>query len=62
MGLPTEKEAVVDQDLKVYGVHKLRVADASVIPVSITGNLMAPEIMIAERAADILKENWLIKV
>ncbi|CAG9861249.1 unnamed protein product [Phyllotreta striolata] len=62
MGLPTEKEAVVDQDLKVYGVHKLRVADASVIPVSITGNLMAPEIMVAERAADILKECWSIKV
>lgn len=60
MGLKTEKDAVVDEELKVYGVHKLRVADASVIPVSITGNVMAPEIMIAEKAADILKKCWIV--
>ncbi|XP_057669060.1 glucose dehydrogenase [FAD, quinone]-like [Diorhabda carinulata] len=60
MGLKTEKDAVVDEELKVYGVNKLRVADASVIPVSISGNVMAPEIMIAEKAADILKKCWMV--
>lgn len=58
MGPETDKEAVVDNKLNVYGVAKLRVADASVIPVSITGDLYAPTVMIGEKAADLIKEEW----
>ncbi|XP_018569540.1 glucose dehydrogenase [FAD, quinone]-like [Anoplophora glabripennis] len=59
MGPKNDKEAVVDEDLRVYGVHKLRVADSSVIPVSISGNLMAANLVIGEKAADIVKKDWL---
>ncbi|XP_028139337.1 glucose dehydrogenase [FAD, quinone]-like [Diabrotica virgifera virgifera] len=58
MGAEGDKEAVVDEKLRVKGIHKLRVADASVIPVTISGNLVGPSIMIGERAADLLKEDW----
>lgn len=44
-------QAVVDPQLRVRGVHGLRVADASVMPTIIRGNTTAPTIMIAERAA-----------
>lgn len=49
---------VVDHDLKVRGVHKLRVADASVIPVSITGNLVGPSMMIGEKTAELIIKEW----
>ncbi|XP_074030285.1 glucose dehydrogenase [FAD, quinone] isoform X1 [Leptinotarsa decemlineata] len=55
----TVKGGVVDQELRVYGIHKLRVADASVIPVTISGSTMGPEIMIGEHAADLIKKEWL---
>jgi choline dehydrogenase len=44
--------AVVDPQLRVYGVEGLRVADASVMPTVTTGNTNAPSVMIGERAAD----------
>lgn len=58
MGPETDKEAIVDHKLQVYGIHKLRVADASVIPVSITGHLHAPTVMIGEKAAELIKHDW----
>jgi choline dehydrogenase len=47
--------SVVDHRLKVYGIEKLRVADASIMPDVTSGNTMAPCVVIGERAAHIIK-------
>jgi choline dehydrogenase len=47
--------AVVDSQLRVHGIEGLRVADASVMPMIPGGNTNAPTIMIAERAADLIR-------
>jgi choline dehydrogenase len=52
MGAPDDPDAVVDPQLRVIGVDRLRVADSSVFPRITNGNLNAPSIMTGEKAAD----------
>jgi len=52
MGRAEDPMAVVDSQARVIGVEGLRVADASIMPSITTGNLNAPTIMLAEKAAD----------
>jgi len=53
MGIDTM--SVVDPDLKVHGLSRLRIVDSSVFPTIPNGNLNAPTMMLAERGADLIK-------
>jgi choline dehydrogenase len=52
MGAAQDQMAVVDSEMRVFGLEGLRVCDSSVMPSITTGNLNAPTIMLAEKAAD----------
>nr|WP_210339131.1 GMC family oxidoreductase [Ensifer sp. ENS04] len=48
--------SVVNNELKVYGIESLRIADASIMPRITTGNTMAPCVVIGERAGDLIRK------
>jgi len=55
MGAQDDAMAVVDNECRVLGVSGVRVVDSSVFPEITNGNLNAPTIMLAERAADMIR-------
>ncbi|XP_027204472.2 glucose dehydrogenase [FAD, quinone]-like [Dermatophagoides pteronyssinus] len=55
MGSPSDPTAVVDHELRVKGVRRLRVVDGSVMPRITSGNTNAPIIMIGEKASDLIR-------
>ena len=55
MGPPGDPLAVVDGRLRVHGIERLRVADASIMPNLVGGNTAAPSMMIGERAAHFIR-------
>tara|TARA_Y100000590_G_scaffold468126_2_gene649632 strand:+ start:29 stop:1648 length:1620 start_codon:yes stop_codon:yes gene_type:complete len=58
MGTAEDTKAVVDSQMKVFGIENLMIADASVMPTMPSANTNAPTIMIAEKAAElIIKEH-----
>ncbi|KAG0087043.1 hypothetical protein BGZ93_010131 [Podila epicladia] len=58
MGPGSDKMAVVDSRLNVHGIERLRVADASVFPKIPAAHTCAPTVMVAEKCADYIKEDW----
>lgn len=57
MGAKSDALAVVDPQCRVIGIESLRIADSSIFPTITNGNLNAPTIMVAEKAADVILGN-----
>lgn len=58
MGPEDREDSVVDSDLRVHGIKRLRVADNSIIPSMVCAHTMAVALMIGEKSSDIIKETW----
>lgn len=58
MGLEEDQTSVVNDKLQVHGVSRLRVVDSSIMPTIVSAVSHAPVMMIAEKAADMIKNHW----
>lgn len=56
--LPRQDGGVLDTKLRVYGTSNVRVVDASIFPLEPRGNIQATVFAVAEKAADIVKEDY----
>ena len=61
MGVASDPMAVVDAELRVHGIEGLRIVDGSVMPDLVGANINAPIIMIAEKAADLIRGRRLLE-
>jgi choline dehydrogenase/4-pyridoxate dehydrogenase len=61
MGVASDPMAVVDAELRVHGTKGLRIVDGSVMPDLVGANINAPIIMIAEKAADLIRGRRLLE-
>jgi choline dehydrogenase len=52
-----DERSVVGPDLRVHGIEALRVIDASIMPKIVSGNTASPVVMIAEKAADLIRRS-----
>lgn len=59
MGPEKDSMAVVDPELRVHGITNLRVVDGSIMPLIVSGSTNAPITMIAEKGADMIKNQWI---
>ncbi|HEX7907718.1 MAG TPA: choline dehydrogenase [Paraburkholderia sp.] len=57
MGVASDPRAVVDERLRVYGTHGLRVVDCSIMPTLVSGNTNVPIVMVAEKASAMILED-----